>query len=76
MTLSAALFTLPANALWQWWFIHPQDVFGPRMAYPLAVLLLLLGLIRQGPAAEDRDGRAGDTPGFLGHGRRLTGTSV
>ena len=52
--LSAALFTLPANALWQWWFNHPQDVFGPRMAYPLAVLLLLLGLIREGPAAEDR----------------------
>lgn len=50
ITLSAVLFVIPANVLFHRWSSHPGETFGPRMAYPLAVLLLLVGLIRQGQA--------------------------
>lgn len=52
VTLSAALFAFPANVLWQWSSTHPEDVFGPRMVYPLAISLLAAGLLHQDLASD------------------------
>lgn len=47
LTVSAVLLTVPGQLLWAWSSSHPQDIFGPRMLYPLAALLLIVGLLRQ-----------------------------
>jgi hypothetical protein len=45
ITLSAALFACPANVLWEWSTAHPDDVCGPRLLYPLAIVLLVWGVL-------------------------------
>jgi hypothetical protein len=45
VAMSAALLVFPANLLWEWSTNHPQDAFGLRLLYPLAVLLLNAGLL-------------------------------